>query len=210
MLLLFLSHLVFQPAAPAQPTMQPVAANNWPAAIPFQGQPLTLLRWQQPHGTHYLSICTTNLIEDADGARSQYLYAQHAFVSGDSVAIVWKMQDYIKDCPVDVVCKWVQLSTDVKTLAFTQLTDLDKDGEPEIWLMYRTACHGDVSPADQKLLMYESRQKHALRGTVKLQVGNTLKMGGEYKADAAMLAAPAVLQARAAQWWRQFDSLTIE
>jgi hypothetical protein len=202
--------LLFVAAASAQPVIQPVAANSWPVAIPYKGQPLSLNRWQQPDGTHYLSVCTTKLIEDADGARSQYLYAQHAILTADSITVVWKMQDYVQDCPVDVVCEWVQLSKDSKTPFFTQLTDLDKDGEPEIWLLYRIACQGDVSPADQKLLMYEGRQKHALRGTVKLRVSATLQMGGEYKADAAMQAAPAVLQARAAQLWQQFGSLTVK
>lgn len=210
MLLLFLSHLILQPAAPAQPTVQPVPAHSWPAALPYKGHAVALLRWQQSNGTHYLSISSTQLTEDADGTRSQYLYAQHAILTADSMTVVWKMQDYVQDCPVDVVCEWVQLSTDLKTPAFTQLTDLDKDGEPEIWLMYRTACHGDVSPADQKLLMYEGRQKHALRGTVKLQVGTTLKMGGEHKADAAMQAAPAAIKARATQLWRQFGKMIVE
>ncbi|MCU0333752.1 MAG: hypothetical protein MUF62_01740 [Chitinophagaceae bacterium] len=194
----------------AQPATRIVAPASWPAAIPYKGQPVALLTWQQPDGTHYLSLCSSSITEDEEGSRSQYLYALHAIVSGDSVAVVWKMQDYVQDCPVDVVCRWVDISGKKTTPSFVQLTDLDSDGEPEIWLLYRTACHGDVSPADQKLLMYDGAQKHALRGTTKLQVGSTLKMGGDYKADAAMLAAPAALRARASQLWQQFGSLKIE
>jgi hypothetical protein len=66
------------------------------------------------------------------------------------------MTDGIKTCPFDITAAFIKDAVTV--------TDLDKDGIPEIKIQYATACRSDVSPADMKLLLYENGEKYALRG----------------------------------------------
>ena len=44
-----------------------------------------------------------------------------------------------------------------------QITDLNKDSVTEVWLMYKTACHRDVSPSAMKIIMHEDKIKFVFR-----------------------------------------------
>lgn len=48
------------------------------------------------------------------------------------------MNDFIEDCPTDIICDFFQGATTV--------TDLDSDGIAEIKLQYEQGCISDVSP----------------------------------------------------------------
>jgi hypothetical protein len=61
-----------------------------------------------------------------------------------------EVNDFIKDCMVDIDAAFKKNSLKV--------TDLDKNGIAEIWVMYEMACKGDVSPSDLKIIMYEGKQ----------------------------------------------------
>jgi hypothetical protein len=52
-----------------------------------------------------------------------------------------------------------------------KINDLDHNGIAEIWLMYKIVCHGDVSPCEMKIIIYEEKQKIAMRGENKVQIG---------------------------------------
>jgi hypothetical protein len=118
------------------------------------------------------------------------LYAYHYLVSGDSIKQTWKVYDYVEDCDVDMDLYFVD-----KTFA---VTDLNKDGKAEVWIMYKNSCRGDVSPAPMKIIMYQDNKKFAVRGTTKVP-GN----GGEFTFDDAFKKAPAEFRQYAEKLWKQ-------
>src|SRR5438045_6272198 len=63
------------------------------------------------------------------------------------------------------------------------VTDLDKNGVAEVWVMYKNSCHGDVSPVTTKIIMYEGTKKYALRGESRVKVSATDYEGGSYILD---------------------------
>ena len=134
---------------------------------------------------------TGNFRVDNDDARSARLYATLYAETADGHQQRWLIQDRVDACVFDI------------TAAFTAppvaVSDADADGEPEIWVSYRTACRSDVSPATLKLIGYEGSQKYALRGTARINLGDSSD-GGTYQADAALIKAPALLK-QADQLW---------
>ncbi len=130
-----------------------------------------------------------------EGNRDAALYAYHFFVKGDSIKQSWKLNDYIKDCPVDVEARYIK-----NTFA---VTDLNKDGRAEVWLMYKTVCRGDVSPSDMKIIMYQAGNKYGLRGTSRVKVSEKDFVGGDYKFDDAFKKAPEVFRQYAVQLWKK-------
>jgi hypothetical protein len=95
---------------------------------------------------------------------------------------IWKVYDFIQDCGLDIEASFIK-----NTL---RLTDLNHDGIGEVWLMYKTVCHGDVSPFEMKIIMYQGQQKFARRGHNKVQLGKTEVDGGDYKFDKAFTDGP--------------------
>lgn len=108
--------------------------------------------------------------------------AFHFILTTDSTKLTWKVYDFIKDCPVDIEASFINNTFKV--------TDLNNDGVAEVWLMYKTVCHGDVSPCDMKIIMYQGQQKFAIRGQNKVQVSDKEFYGGDYKFDKAFADGP--------------------
>ena len=122
------------------------------------------------------------------------MYAYHYIVDKGVAALTWKVSDFIKDCPVDIEAHYIANT-------FT-VTDLNKDGISEVWLMYVTVCHGDVSPMDMKIIMYEGIQKFAMRGQNKIKFSPTEYLGGEYKFDEEFTKGPAAFREFAKKMWK--------
>ncbi len=68
--------------------------------------------------------------------------------------------DFAKECPL-----YIQVNFIRNTFA---VTDLNKNGKAEVWLMYKTACRSDVSPANMKIVMYEGNKKYMQEEQTKL------------------------------------------
>ena len=117
--------------------------------------------------------------------RSARLYATLFAEQGDEHMQVWLIQDRVDACPFDITAEFTQPALSV--------SDADGDGEAEFWVGYRVSCRSDVSPATLKLIGYEGAQKYVLRGSARLQLGDSSE-GGEYVADAALQKAPALLE----------------
>lgn len=75
---------------------------------------------------------------------------------------------------------------------------MDGNGKAEVWLMYKTVCHGDISPFEMKILVYEDGKKYAVRGRNRSKITATDYVGGEYTFDDAFLKGDAHEQ------WRQY------
>ncbi|MEO6723417.1 MAG: hypothetical protein ABIN67_23825 [Ferruginibacter sp.] len=182
----------------AQIKLTKLTANSIPKGITYVGQIKNAVRWTDNLGDNIVLATETGETaskNNGDDSRDAALYAHHYLIKGDSIMQDWKLYDFIKDCPVDITAGFIKNSFAV--------TDLNKNGIAEIWLMYKTACHGDVSPANMKIIMYEDNKKHAVRGTNKVKVSEKDYIGGEYSFDEAFKKVPVNIKEYAKQLWKK-------
>lgn len=177
-----------------------------PAGVKYTGRLKHALRFTDKQGTHVVLTAETGeyvnpkFSHDGDGQDAE-LFAFH-YIVGDSLQQVWRVYDFVKDCPVDIICYFTRNSLKV--------TDLDNDGIAEIWMVYKIACRGDVSPNEMKLIMYEGKQKYAMRGRDMAQVSDSAYEGGDYKFDPAFTAAPAMFKDYAVKLWKLYTKQNAE
>jgi hypothetical protein len=173
--------------------------SKLPAGVKYTGKLKNAIRWTDKSGDNILVTAETGIYHnpkfkhESDGSDAE-LYAGH-YIVGDTLQLTWKVYDFISDCPVDLEASYIK-----NTL---QVTDLNNDGIGEVWLMYKTVCHGDVSPLNMKIIMYEGTQKFAMRGHNKVQVGEKKYDGGDYKFDEAFNAGPKVFRDFALRLWNK-------
>jgi hypothetical protein len=181
-----------------------IDSSQFPESIQYEGFIKNAVRWNDNAGDNIVLTTETGIhrggkikheYEDSGDAE---LFGYHFLVQNNEAIQSWKVYDYIKDCPVDIVASFVDNTF--------KITDLDKNGLAEIWLMYKTVCHGDVSPSDMKIIMYEGKQKFALRGQNKVQAGSDDKgketfIGGEHTFDEVFEKAPKVFKDYALNLW---------
>jgi hypothetical protein len=162
-----------------------VAADDVPAAQRLPGKLLEAWRWEDANGENLLVIYraaipsrnerraqtdpawrkkladpkTATSAED-DGRGAQLLVRQYVRKQG-AYTELWRLQDSVSDCPVDLILGPASNSTTV--------TDLDRNGQSETTVLYALGCRGDVSPDDLKLVMHEGTAKYALRGFTVVQ-----------------------------------------
>ncbi len=134
----------------------------------------------------------------ANHYQSKSLYAVRYVKTDFGNDQVWRIRDFIHDCPeeTDLTVNFIQKGIKV--------TDLDKNGVKEVWVPYVMACRGDVSPMTFKLIMYEGTQKFAMRGTTRAQIDINEYIGGEYTMDAAFDNAPQVFTTFAKKHWKTY------
>lgn len=183
-------------ADPYPPTVTPVPAAEAQLRVP--GVVRDAVRFRDGDAELMLVLSETGRYVDDDASHAR-LYAT-ALVRNrlGEWQERWQIRDHVLDCPVDLVLRY----TDP---AF-RLSDADRDGQTEVWVSYRLACRGDVSPSTLKLIGYEGTQKLALRGQTTLvyrvESGIHREPGSPPKADAALQQAPA-LRAYAESVWPQ-------
>lgn len=184
--------------------VEKIDSTQFPSSIKYEGFIKNAVRWQDKMGDNIVIATETGYHinkkfehENEDSSDAE-LFGYHFIISGNKAKQTWKVYDFISDCPVDLTASFVKNTFNV--------TDLDKNGIAEIWLMYKTVCHGDVSPSDMKIIMYEGNQKYAMRGENKVQVGtyeNGEKqfLGGEFKLDENFKKAPKLFKDYALNLW---------
>lgn len=69
--------------------------------------------------------------------------------------------------------------------------------------MYKTVCHGDVSPSNMKIIMYENNKKYAVRGTSRVKVSVNQYEGGEYTFDESFKQGSEIFRNYALQLWKK-------
>lgn len=149
----------------------------------YKGTPVEAASWTDANGDNLV------IITEVDGSNKE-LYGYHFIMDGNSGEELWMIQDFVKDCEFDSYLNFVPQSLSI--------TDLDGDGIGESTFLYRMTCTSDVSPFDLKLMMHESDNKYAIRGTTL-----TMGYGGEYKVDASFNNAPAEFKDYAIQMWQR-------
>lgn len=187
-LTVFVSLTVF---GQGQISVKQLDLTKLPDGIKYSGKIKTAVRWTDKSGDNIVLTTETgktiSKIVPSEDYRDAALYAYHYIVVKDSTFLTWTVNDFIKECPVDIEVNFVKNTF--------QITDLNNDGVAEVWLMYKTACHGDVSPCDMKIIMYQGQQKFAIRGHNKVFQGTDEKgtkhyAGGDYKYDKAFAEGP--------------------
>jgi hypothetical protein len=164
-----------------------ISNNIW-----YNGNITQAVRWTDSTGDNIVILTETDKTQSKNNEGSDAaLYAYHFQVSGDSIKQTWRVYDYVKECPVDMFLYFVD-----KTFA---VTDLNKNGKAEVWIMYKVSCQGDVSPVPMKIIMYEDNKKFAVRGTTRVPASG----GGEYTFDEAFKNAPAKFRQYAEKLWKQ-------
>jgi len=168
-----------------------------PQNIQYNGNIVQTVRWTDNTGDNIVILTATDKTPSKGpvGGRDAALYAYHYLVSGDSIKQTWKVYDYVKDCDVDIDLYFVDDAFAV--------TDLNKDGKAEVWIMYKNSCRGDLSPAAMKIIMYQDNKKFAVRGTSKVPVSATEYAGGECRFDDAFKKAPVEFRQYAEKLWKQ-------
>src|SRR5215213_187834 len=180
----------------AQLKLARLGKNSVPKNIQYNGNIIQAVRWTDSRGDNIVILTETGKTQSKNNEGSDAaLYAYHFLVSGDSIRQTWRVYDYVKECPVDMFLYFVDK-------AFV-VTDLNKNGQAEIWIMYKVSCQGDVSPVPMKIIMYQDNKKFAVRGTTRVQVSANEYMGGDFTFDEAFKKAPAEFREYAQKLWKQ-------
>ena len=194
------------PAVHAQ-SLAPLVVLRFDSAeasrLPHRGTVVAGRRWRDAAGEHTLLLTQTGkrpsrvraaelAVEDepAYDAEVYGYHYTHAVGTQGSARLLWRTVDAERGCQFDLYAGHLTEAV--------SLTDLDEDGVAETLFMYTTSCRSDVSPATRKLIMYEGRQKYAIRGTTKLRGQDG---GGEMAVDAAFAQAPPAFREYAVRQW---------
>lgn len=157
--------------------------------ITYKGDFLNCTKWTDSLGLNYLILSQSKIIKppiaieaskkyelisyngridtlysvEAD-YRDKEIYAYHYLQTIDSTYVLWKLLDYERECPFDLT---IEFLTEIPII-----TDLDKNGICETWIVYWLGCRSDVSALNMKLMMHEGKNKYAIRGTRKIRYGD--------------------------------------
>lgn len=180
----------------AQFTVTNLNKNSIPKSIHYEGNIINVARWTDGLGDHIVITTETGKVKSKSNHNygEAALYAYHYAVKGDDMKLTWRVQDFVKDCELDLKANFIKNSFAV--------TDLDKNGKAEVWIMYETICTGDISPSTMKIIMYEDEKKYAIRGKRKAKISATEYIGGEYTFDEAFKKAPKVFRQYAINLWK--------
>jgi hypothetical protein len=177
--------------------------NDLPSDVKYQGSVISGKRWSDKNGENIIILTTTKEHStgkkgyDDEYERAKELYGYQYVKKSDGWSQLWKVNDFIKDCPVDLTLEFIGGSL--------MVTDLNNDGVAETTFLYKMACRGDVSPCDLKLIMHEGETKYAIRGTMKIFVDNRW-YGGDYKVDKFFNEAPSGFLEYAKEQWNKFKT----
>lgn len=182
----------------AQVALSNIDLMKIPSSISYEGAPKKAVRYTDRLGEQIVLLCETGVYtnkaytHDNDGADAE-VYAYHYLIKKDSTFLTWRVYDFVKDCNMDLEAIFV--------LGSFQVTDLNKDGIAEVWVMYKSVCHDDVSPYDMKIIMYQGAQKFALRGQNKVKVNSKDYEGGQCSFDKAFMEGPKEFRDFAQKLW---------
>jgi hypothetical protein len=195
LLILLLTYFI----APAQVRVIKLDKTAIPKSITYKGHVVDAAKYSHNDGEHIIFTTETGITNskgiDNDGLREAALYAYDYKLDDLKYTLTWKLYDFVEPCGLDIAAEYLP-----NTFA---VTDIDKDGVAEIWLMYKTTCTGDVSPAILKIIMYQGNKKHAMRGETKVKLPGETSYGGKYTFDAAFKAVPAAFRTYAINLWNK-------
>jgi len=190
--------LLFPGVVFCQLEIRVLGSQDIPPSILYNGNIQKAVSFSDNNGKHLALITESGeqISKDESSFRGADIYAyQYTNVEG-KWSMDWKVYDFIKDCELDLACNYIPDTFGV--------TDLDQDGEAEVWLMYELACTGDVSPSIMKVIMYENGIKHAVRGERRTLISENPKeyYGGDYAFGSTFKDAPDTFRKYAVKLWK--------
>jgi hypothetical protein len=171
--------------------------NNLPDGIKYQGKVVAGARWEDKNGSNILVITETKQTLSGE-KKEKELFGYHFMDKEMGPELLWKINDFVKDCEFDITLEFVTGSLTI--------TDLNKDGVAESTFLYKMSCRSDVSPNVLKLLMHEGNKKYAMRGTTKVEIKGEKPYGGETNIDPSFNLAPEIFLSYAKEQWTKFQT----
>ena len=139
-----------------------IKAAALPAGLKFRGKLNEIWQWQDKLGNNLLITSVLGPYAakggQTDDTKTIELFAVHYVKKDTGYKALWRLNDIVKECELDLTCEFIRNSTTI--------TDLDQDSIAETKVQYKTGCRGDVSPSYMKLIMHEDTMKYALRGNM--------------------------------------------
>ena len=191
-----------KPVSKTEVEMLTFDKSDLPSEIKYSGNIVTGKRWTDKNGENIL-ILTKTKIKDKKAKQPEFeeyvreceLFGYHYVSSGGSYSLLWKINDLVNDCPLDLTLDFIPGSLSI--------TDLNDNGIAESTFLYKMACRGDVSPSELKLMMHENDNKYALRGNMLVKIEG-FSDGGSYKVDKAFDDAPGGFLDYAKSQWKEY------
>ncbi len=168
-----------------------------PDEIKYSGSVVAMAKWDDKLGSNIVFITETAENSNED-TRSKELFGYHYLSDNLENNQLWKINDFVKDCPVDLTLEYIDRSL--------VITDLDKNGIGESSFLYKMSCKGDVSSDDMKLIMHEVKNKYAIRGSMDLKMNGQELEKGSMKADPSFDKAPPEFLEYAKKQWNVFKT----
>ena len=146
-------------------------------------------------------VVAENSAELESNARTKELFAQRfALQKEGGVTNAWKISDAVQDCELD------EFEAAFITEAF-HVTDLNNNGESEVWVPYILNCAGSPGPKPVKIIMYEGEKKYVVRAETRFQVTEGVFEGGDYSLDKSFTDGPAEFKAFAVELWEKHKTV---
>jgi len=198
--LVLLSFLFYCTTVVGQVKITKLDKRSLPQQVTFRGGITNAVTWKDSLGINYALTTEPDEYISKDREGNEFgnaeLYAYHYVSNGDSLKLLWRVYDYSKDCEFDLSVEFIDEAFSV--------TDLDKNGIAEVWIMYEIQCTSDVSPAPAKIIMYEGNKKYAVRGSRRIRVSGQDYGGGEYTLDDNMKSGNPVFRKYAINLWEKY------
>jgi len=180
-----------------------------PTGTTFSGMVMEAATWEDSNGFNFILLTLDEDIEEyseeyQDLVQSRFLHGYHFTYekSGDTPELLWSVVDMYEECEFDLIVYFQENSLEI--------TDLNDNGIAESVFMYKADCASDYSPMTLKLLMHEGETKYALRGTSRVDYGESeqeTSYGGEYEIDPSFKTAPKLFEEFATEKWEDFVEL---
>ena len=196
----FIILLAFIQSTSAQIKITALDNKTIPRSIHYKGHIVNASQYGDTEGEHIIIATETGEVAvkvdgDDDSNRKAEVYAYDYKITNGQPILNWQMHDFTIVCPVDTKAKYVP-----NTFA---ITDLNKDGKAEVWLMYIIGCRGGVDPGSMKIIMHEGIKKYAIRGSSRVKVTDMDYSGGEFTMDEVFKAGPEAFRQYALQLWKK-------
>jgi hypothetical protein len=179
----------------AQVAVEKADITKLPKGIKYKGKVKNAVRWTDSLGDNVVIATETGFnLKKQPGSKeaATEIFAYHFLVKNDTAVRLWRVYDYIMECSVDM---------DLSFLKNTfQVTDLNNDNVGEVWLMYKKECRGAADPYELRIIMYQGKEKFAIRGLNKIPA---LPASGKYKYDQAFAKGPKQFLQFAKKLWEK-------
>lgn len=145
--------------------MEKAGLGDLPVTFEYRGVIVEAVHWLDSNGENIVVLTQTGGFNaskkdyEKDGVTARcevHAYLLNRADSNAEYSLLWKLNDYEK-------CIGVDMYAGFDTRSMT-ITDWDEDGLAEVCVIYTLSCRGGVDPAIKKLILYEGREKYAMRG----------------------------------------------